>query len=167
MPDFAENNKEVKRSKAEVAVYRLAKAMLFFLLLVSFFMALLSPYMGGGFFSYLFLLSPLLAIIVLVGVGFSSKNRSKTLKQAQENMANGILPPEKKIKNYGLRLLMMFGIVILGCAILGSVSMLISSVTDNVIWANFWSKAFSTIFLLLTIGIESFGIFKLIQLLRK
>ena len=172
MPNVAENNKDVKRSKAEVAVYGLTNVLLFFLLLVSFFLALLSPYMDGGFLSYLFLLSPVLVIIALIGVGFSNKNRSKILKQTQENIANGILPPEKKLKNYGLRLLMMFGVVVLGgitlIIIFSLISAGISSVTDGTFWdGNFWMNVFPLLIMLIIAGIGAFSVFKLIQLLRK
>ncbi len=168
MPDFAENKKEVKKSRAEIAVYGLAYVLGLFLLLASFFMALLSPYMGGGFLSYVFLLSPILVIVALIGVRFSNKSRSKILKQTSENIANGILLPEKKIKNYGLRLLMMFGVVVLGCITLSIVTITISSVTDGALLeGNFWTNVFSLIPVLIIAGIGAFGVFKLIQLLRK
>ena len=109
MPDFPENNKEDKRSKVGIAIYGLTYTIVgFFLLAVSFFMAILSPYMGGGVLSYIFLLSPVLVIIVLVSIGISNKSRSKILQP----------PSEKKDKKYILRLLAVFGLALLGCFIL-------------------------------------------------
>jgi len=89
--------------------------------------------MGGGFLSYIFLSSPVFVIIALIGIRFSYKDRSTKLRQISDKVTTENLPPEKKIKNYGLRLLIMFGVVILGCVLLGSASMLISSINDNVI----------------------------------
>ena len=168
MPDFVENNKEGKRSKVEIAVYGLAYVLGFFLLLASFFMALLSPDMGGGFLSYMFLFSPIFAIVALVGIGFSYKSRSKTLRQTSENIATDNLPSEKKIKNYGLRLLMMFGVVFLGFITLFIITITISSVTDGTLLeGNFWANIFSLIPVLIIAGIGAFSVFKLIQLLRR
>lgn len=145
MPDIEEN----KRSRVEKTVYGFAYTLGFLLLLASFFMVLLSPYMGGGFLSYIFMLSPILAVIVLVGVWFSSKKRSN-------NIANGNLLSEKKVSNYNLRLLIMFGVVILGCITLFGISLLFD-IKDNA----------SFIVALAFTGLGGFGVFKLVQLLRK
>ena len=168
MPDFSENNKEGKRSKVETGVYGLAYVLGFLLLLTSFFMVLLSPYMGGGFLSYMFLFAPVFAIAALVGVGFSYKKRSRTLKQISENIETDNLPSEKRIKNYGLRLLIMFGVVFLGFVTLFIITITISSVTNGTLLeGNFWTNVFSFIPVLIIEGIGVLGVFKLIQLLRK
>jgi hypothetical protein len=85
MTDFPENNKKGKKSKGGIAIYGLSYTILgFFLLIASFFMALLSPYMGGGVLSYIFLLSPVFVIVILIGLGVSNRSRSKTLQPPSE-----------------------------------------------------------------------------------
>jgi hypothetical protein len=81
-------------------------------------------------------------------------------------------PSERKISNYGLRLLIMFGIVILGCITAVSAASLImeliSTITVGTRWTgDFWQDFFPFLLFFAIIGIGSFGIIKLIQILRQ
>jgi len=100
-----------------------------------------------------------------------TRSQSQALAQESGDNTNteslpSFIPSEKKANNYALRLLMMFGVIFLGCAILGSVSIFISMLTDNEMM-KLLDKALSILVFLPIIGLESFGIFKLIQFLRK
>jgi uncharacterized RDD family membrane protein YckC len=81
-------------------------------------------------------------------------------------------PSEHKTSSYGVRLLIIFGIVFLGCITMssgGSLLMLvISSITVGTrLTGNFWEDIFPFILMIVITGIGLFGIFKLVQVLRK
>jgi hypothetical protein len=81
-------------------------------------------------------------------------------------------PLARKTSNYGLRLLIIFGIVILGCITAVSafslLMVVISSITVGTRWTgDFWSDIFPFILTFAVIGIGSFGIIKLVQILRR
>lgn len=102
------------------------------ILLVSFFLFLISPYMGGGFLSYLFMFSPILvifALAILISARLFYKNRSKTLEQTPENVSTSIAtnksPSEKKSSNYWAIFLLLVGVGILGCMTLFAVLLFI------------------------------------------
>ncbi len=67
------------------------------------------------------------------------------------------------ISNYGLRLLIMSGVVLLGCITLLSAYLLIDAIRAG----DLWSNIASFIIMVIITGIGSFGVFKLVQLLRK
>jgi len=89
-----------------------------------------------------------------------------------DNRTSGATSEEKNTSGYGLRLLVMFGIGILGCittiSVLTFIGVVVSAVTVGTSPAgDFWSDIFPFIFMLMIIGIGLFGIFKLVQILRK
>jgi len=80
--------------------------------------------------------------------------------------------PEQPKGNYALRLLIIFGIVVLGCITLTSGGTLlmavISSITVGTRWTgNFWEDVFPLILMIATTGIGLFGTIKLVQALYK
>ncbi len=83
------------------------------------------------------------------------------------------LPPvQHKISGYGSRLLIMLGVVILGFITFVSafslIGVVISSITVGARWTgNFWSDIFPFILSLAITAVGSFGVFKLVQVLRK
>jgi len=97
---------------------------------------------------------------------------SRSEKQESESSQLVTSPPEQKTGSYGVRLLIMFGIVILGCITIISAGTLlmvvISSMTVGTRWTgNFWEDIFPFIVLIGITGIGLLGIFKLVQILRK
>jgi uncharacterized RDD family membrane protein YckC len=81
-------------------------------------------------------------------------------------------PSEQGTISYGVRLLIMFGIVFLGCITLTSASSLlmviISSITVGTRWTgNFWEDIFPFILAIAVTGAGAFGVFKLAQVLYK
>lgn len=100
------------------------------------------------------------------------KRTSRPEKQEIESPQLITSASEQKTSSYGLRLLIIFGIVILGCVTItsgGSLLMVvISSLTVGTRWTgNFWEDIFPFILMIAITGIGLFGIFKLVQVLRK
>jgi hypothetical protein len=100
-----------------------------------------------------------------------TQKASRHEKQGIEN-SQMAASPEQTTSNYGMRLLIMFGIVILGCITITSGSSLlmavISSIAFGVRWTgNFWEDIFPLILAITVTGIGLFGVFKLVQALRK
>ena len=80
--------------------------------------------------------------------------------------------PEQPKGNYALRLLVIFGIVVLGCATLTSggtlLMLVISAITVGTRWTgNFWEDIFPFILMIAIMGIGLFGTIKLVQVLYK
>jgi uncharacterized RDD family membrane protein YckC len=97
---------------------------------------------------------------------------SRPEKQEIESSQLVTPPSEQKTSSYGVRLLIISGIVILGCVTItsgGSLLMVaISSITVGTRWTgNFWEDVFPFILMTAITGIGLFGIFKLVQVLRK
>jgi len=124
---------------------------------------------GTGYaiiFDYIYIL-----IVIITSIIVSRKTRHLETENT-DNSQPISASSYQKTSNYGLRLLIIFGIVVLGCITLVSASSLImvviSSVTVGTRWTgDFWSDIFPFIFSLMVIGIGSFSIFKLVQILRK
>jgi len=86
-------------------------------------------------------------------------------------MAKPVLPDGRNKPN-GLRLPIILGIAILACVALRSAlslaMLLVTSVRGGMHWrGDFWSDAFPIIVLVAITGIGSFGIYKLVQVLRR
>lgn len=154
------------------------KARLFGLLLLSplpapFFVSILltallgSKATGYGIaFEYFYLFAVIISSIII-----ARKTRHPE-KQETDNSKSVATPSEQKVSSYGARLLIFFGIVILSCVTVtsgGSLLMvIISSITVGTRWTgNFWEDIFPFILMIAVTGIGLFGIFKLVQVLRK
>lgn len=154
------------------------KARLFGLLLLSplpasFFVSILltaligSKATGYGIaFEYVYLFAVIISSIII-----ARKTRHPE-KQENDNSQSVATPSEQKASSYGVRLLIIFGIVILSCVTVtsgGSLLMvIISSITVGTRWTgNFWEDIFPFILMIAITGIGLFSIFKLVQVLRK
>ncbi len=147
-----------KRSGTEKVVSGIVNVLGFVFLLASLFLALLSPYMGGGVLSTISLISPVVVIVIWFGLRTSSRNRPSAPSQ----------PSAGRIDNYFLRLLILFGIFLLGLVLLFAIFVMISTVADSSTWAaNLWGNLFSLGIVLALIGLGIFGLVKLVQLLRR
>lgn len=154
------------------------KARLFGLLLISplpvafFVSVLLSSLLGSrgtGYaivFEYIYIASiTILSIVIARNARLSDLN---VIDGAQS-----ITPiSEHKVSSYSSRLLIIVGIVVLGCITItsfGSLMMVvISSLRVGVrMTGNFWEDYFPFILMIVIIGIGLYGMVKLVQLLRK
>ena len=154
------------------------KARLFGLLLLSplptsFFVSiLLTALLGpngteyGVIFEYIYLFT-----VIIFSIFIARKTRHPE-KQENDNPLSVATPSEQKTSSYGVRLLIIFGIVILSCVTVtsgGSLLMtIISSISVGTRWTgNFWEDIFPFILMVAVTGIGLFGIVKLVQVLRK
>ena len=136
---------------------------------VSFLLTILLGAKGTGYaivFEYIYIF----AIIILSTI--IARNTRRPEKQEIDNSQSVASPSEQKTSSYGVRLLIIFGIVILGCITItsfGSLLMvIISSITVGTrLTGNFWEDIFPFILMIAITGIGLFGIFKLAQVLRK
>lgn len=136
---------------------------------VSFFLTVLLGTKGTGYgvaFEYIYLFA-----VITVSITIARKTRHLE-KQENDNFQSVATPSEQKTSSYGVRLLIIFGIVILSCVTVtsgGSLLMvIISSVTVGTRWTgSFWEDIFPFILMIAITGIGLFGIFKLVQVLRK
>lgn len=137
--------------------------------LVSYLLAVLSGSKGVGYaviFDYIYIFAVMIFSIII-----ARKTRHPE-KQEIDSFQSVATPSEQKTSSYGVRLLIIFGIVILSCVtITGGSALLmtiISSTTVGARWTgNFWEDIFPFILMIAITGIGLFGIFKLTQILRK
>lgn len=154
------------------------KARLFGLLLLSplpasFFVSILLTTLldskGTGYgviFEYIYLFT-----VIIFSIFIARKTRHPE-KQENDISQSVATPSEQKTSSYGVRLLIIFGIVILSCVTVtsgGSLLMtIISSITVGTRWTgNFLEDIFPFILMVAVTGIGLFSIFKLVQVLRK
>jgi hypothetical protein len=137
--------------------------------LVSFILTIIFGTKGTGYavvFEYIYILTVIILSTIIA---------RKTRHPGKREIDNSQLVPstsDQKTSSYGVRLLIIFGIVILGCVTItsgGSLLMvIISSMTVGTRWTgNFWEDIFPFILMIAIAGIGLFGIFKLAQVLRK
>jgi hypothetical protein len=110
-------------------------------------------------------------IVIITSIIVARKARHPRAQQIDDSLQVASAS-EQKTGRYGLRLLLIFAIVVLGCMISGSfltlVMIIISSITVGTRWTgNFWSDIFPFILIIAIIGIGLFGIIKLVRILRK
>jgi hypothetical protein len=79
---------------------------------------------------------------------------------------------EKKTRSYSRNLLIIFGLVVIGCITTWSFGTLALVIINSIrfstsLTGNFWSEIFPLILLVTILGIGSFGIIKLVKILRK
>lgn len=135
---------------------------------ISFLLTLLLGEKGAGYaviFEIIYIF-----IVVITALFVAKKIRNPETEKAVTSQLSAP-SQEQKINSYGLRLLIIFGIVILGFITittgLSLVMVVISSVTVGTRWTgNFWSDIFPFILMITTILIGSFGTFKLVRILR-
>jgi len=136
---------------------------------VSFLLTILLGVKGTGYaviFEYIYILT-----IIILSIIIARKTRHPETQETDNSLLVTSLS-KGKTSSHGLRLLIVFGIVILGCVTIasgGSILMVvISSITVGTRWTgNFWSDIFPFILMIAITGIGLFGIFKLVQILRK
>ena len=136
---------------------------------VSFLLTALLGAKGTGYAAIFEIIYILIAIIASIIVARKTTHRAT---QNIENPQTVSSSSEQKTSRYGLRLLTIFGIGILGCvtttAGIALIMVIVSSVTVGTRWTgNFWSDIFPFIIMMAVIGSGLFGILKLVQVLRK
>ena len=135
----------------------------------SFLLVLLLGERAVGYaiiFEYIYILT-----VIITSVIVARKARHPETKDIDNSLPDES-SLEQKTNSYGSRLLIMSGIVILGlitaCSIFSLIGAVISSVTYGVrVAGEFWEDIFPFILMFTIIGFGSFGIFKLVQKLRK
>lgn len=137
--------------------------------LVSFLLTVLLGPQGVGYaviFEYVYIF-----VVIISSIIIARKTRHPEKKE-NDSLQSVSIPSEQKTSSYGVRLLIIFGIVILSCVTItggGALLMvIISSITVGTRWTgNFWEDIFPFILMVAITGIGLFGTFKLTQILRK
>ena len=112
-----------------------------------------------------------LYVVAIAATSIAIARKIRRLETSQaEDTASIASPSPRRIKGYGVRLLVMLGLVVLGFITLVSsftlIMTIVSAVTFGARWTgNFWSDIFPFILVLSIIGIGLFGSFKLYRLL--
>lgn len=113
----------------------------------------------------------LIFTVIILSIFIARKARLSERKEI-DHSHSVTSPSEPKIGSYGLRLLMIFGIIVLVfvtiAGIVSLVMVIISSVTVGTrLTGNFWEDVFPFILMIAVTGLALFGIVKLSQALRK
>lgn len=154
------------------------KARLFGLLLlsplpVSFLSTLLlTALFGTRGAGYAIIFESIFVVAVIIVSLFIARNSRLSEAQGIDSPESITPSSEQKKLGYGVRLLIAFGIVSLGCITITSAFSLImttiASITIGTRWTgDFWADIFPILLMIAVIGLGVFGVVKLAQVLRK
>jgi len=137
--------------------------------LVSFLLIALLGTKGNGYaiiFEVIYIL-----VVIITSIIIARKARRPVTIQIETSLPVDPFLDQKTI-GYGLRLLIIFGIVVLVCitsiSFFSLIMVIVSSITVGTrLTGNFWSDVFPFVLMVTGIGFGSFGIYKLVQILRK
>jgi hypothetical protein len=110
-------------------------------------------------------------VVIIASVIIARRVRQPEVPPPTRSSSANPEPPSTS-RSYGMRLLIISGIVVLSCITFGSLSSLVvvalSTIMVGTRWTgDFWQDEFPIILMVAIIGLGSFGIYKLIRTLRK
>lgn len=154
------------------------KTRLFALLLISplpvsyLVSSLLTARMGEKATVYAFLFEIIYILVVSIASIFIARKMKRPEAMKVDNPPAVSTSSEQKTSNYGLKLLIIIGIVFLGFITVIStftlIMVVISSLTVGTRWTgDFWQDIFPLLISLAFIGLGTFGIIKLVKIIRR